>query len=405
MKCSLTIAFSLLAIISPSSALAQDFLQEIDQGNGVFGVGVAAPAAPAAPVNAPVVAPAPAPPAPAPVPPPVTSAMPAPTPLIALALPASSSTTTTTTPSPVVAASPTTLIPIATGIKPVNEAIVTSSPPVAKAPVPYTGFVDGCTSVNTRYLTIHVTNAWTTPLTAFLGSNYGAPTPVNNPAPTVLAPSAATSYVFPPCWAGRISLDPSSDSNPYASKIEGSVGSNETTELDLDVSYVDGYTVPITCSSGNTVVVGCNIDLFAHGECGTDKEVLDDNGTGCQNPMNDPVGNGPPTKFFAPCAGAAYTYPNDNDANNGSVDDTVSCCIGTNCKPSNKQGLAKGSKRDMAASLQRATFLLNREASGTDIMAKSPNVAARSPEAGAGAHLRSHKHRHGLKKRHAHHVS
>ncbi|MCJ1288724.1 hypothetical protein MMC34_000253 [Xylographa carneopallida] len=323
--------------------------------------------------------------------------MPAPTPLIALALPASSSTTTTTS------ASPTTLVP---GIKAANEAVVTSSPaPAAKAPVPYTGFVDGCTSVNTRYLTISVTNAWTTPLTAYLGSNYGAPTPVNNPAPTVLAPAAATSYVFPPCWAGRISLDPSSDSNPFASKIEGSAGSNQTTELDLDVSYVDGYTVPITCTSGNTVVVGCNIDLFAKGDCGADTEVLDDSGTGCWNPKNTVVGNGPPSKFFAPCAGAAYTFPNDNNANNGSVADTVSCCIGTSCKPSEKQGLAAGSKRDVSDPLQRASFLLNREASGADMMVRSPEVAVRSPEAGVGAHLRAHKHRHGLKKRHAHHFS
>ncbi|MCJ1321377.1 hypothetical protein MMC15_006721 [Xylographa vitiligo] len=384
MKRSLFFTLSLLAIRGPSSAIAQDFLQEIDQGNGVFGVGVAAPAAPA------VVAPAPAPVAA------VVPAMPPPTPLIALAIPASSSATTTST-----TASPTTLVP---AVKAANEAIVTSSP-IAKAPEPYTGFIDACNASNTRYYTISVSNAWTTPVTAFLGSNYGAPTPVNNPAPTVLAPSAATSYVFPPCWAGRISLDPSSDFNPYASKIEGSAGSNSTTLLDLDVSYVDGYTVPITCTSGGTVVVGCNIDLFAEGDCGSDEEVLDDSGTGCWNPKNTPVGNGPPSKFFAPCAGAAYTFPNDNDANNGGVAETVSCCIGTSCQPSQKQGLGTASKRHAAEPPQRAPFLLNREASGTDIMVRSPNVAVRSPEAGVGAHLRAHKHRHGLKKRHAHHFS
>ena len=43
MKSSIVFAFSLLAIGGPNSALAQEFLQEIDQGNGVFGVGVAAP--------------------------------------------------------------------------------------------------------------------------------------------------------------------------------------------------------------------------------------------------------------------------------------------------------------------------------------------------------------------------
>ncbi|MCJ1401218.1 hypothetical protein MMC11_004430 [Xylographa trunciseda] len=371
MKSSIFLALSLLAVNGPSLTLAQEMLQEIDEGNGVFGVGFVVPAAPAAPV-APANAPAaPAAPAPVSVAPQVVPAAPAP--------------------------SPTTMVAVPAGNILANEGIVTHSP-TSKAPPAPTGFVDGCTSVNTRYLTISVTNSWTADLTAFLGSNYGAPTPVGNPAPTVLPPSAATSYVFPPCWAGRISLDPSSDSNPFASKIEGSAGSNQSKDLDLDVSYVDGYTVPITCSSSGKVVVGCNIDLFGAGDCGGNGEVLDDSGTGCWNPTNTVVGNGPPTKFFAPCAGAAYTFPNDNDANNGAVAETVSCCIGSACTPSVLQGKSAASKRDTEAPLQRASFLLNREASGTD-------VAVRSPEAGVGAHLRAHKHRHGLKKRHAHHFS
>ena len=49
--------------------------------------------------------------------------------------------------------------------------------------------------------------------------------------------------------------------NPANSKIEASyIGSP-----DVDVSYVDGYSVPITCSSQGVVVSGCNIPLFNAG--------------------------------------------------------------------------------------------------------------------------------------------
>lgn len=46
--------------------------------------------------------------------------------------------------------------------------------------------------------------------------------------------------------------------NLNGSKIEGSY----TGLPDIDVSYIDGYSVPITCSSKGTAVSNCNIDLF-----------------------------------------------------------------------------------------------------------------------------------------------
>jgi len=53
--------------------------------------------------------------------------------------------------------------------------------------------------------------------------------------------------------------------NVNSSKIEGSFIVPEDTTviiLDIDISYVDGYSVPITCSSGGITVTGCNIELF-----------------------------------------------------------------------------------------------------------------------------------------------
>ena len=43
--------------------------------------------------------------------------------------------------------------------------------------------------------------------------------------------------------------------------------------------------------------------------------------------------NGPASPFFAPCAGAAYTYPNDNAANSYGQCNTgvINCCVGPTC--------------------------------------------------------------------------
>ncbi|MCJ1288142.1 hypothetical protein MMC26_007497 [Xylographa opegraphella] len=192
-------------------------------------------------------------------------------------------------------------------------------------------------------MTISVTNAYGTPLSLSYESNAAAdgttfPPPIGNPTAAVLAPGAATAIVYPTGWAGRITVG--KVNTDQGSKIEGST----TGENDVDVSYVDGYTVPITCSSLGVPVTGCNIELFNQGfPC--DGTLLN-GGTTCHNPMqNQP--NGPASRFFAACAGAAYTYPNDNNADNGHVDTVVTCCIGTTCPAPARQGQAP-QKRDLS---------------------------------------------------------
>ncbi|MCJ1395619.1 hypothetical protein MMC18_008505 [Xylographa bjoerkii] len=194
-------------------------------------------------------------------------------------------------------------------------------------------------------MTISVTNAYSVPLSLSYASNAAAdgtyyPPPIGNPTPAVLAQGAATAIVYPTGWAGRITVGKMNTAQ--GSKIEGSTtGAN-----DVDVSYVDGYTVPITCSSAGVAVTGCNIELF-HQSVACDGTLIDD-GTTCQNPKQGQP-NGPASSFFAACAGAAYTYPNDNDANNGHVDTVVTCCIGTSCPAPVRQG-ALSQQRDIASS-------------------------------------------------------
>jgi hypothetical protein len=182
------------------------------------------------------------------------------------------------------------------------------------------------TSGTGHEMTIEITNSYGTQLSLSFGLNAGFPSPLGNPQPTILPDSSTTRYLYPTGWAGRVDIGP--NLSPYGSKIEGSF----TGPPDIDVSYVDGYSVPITCSSQGIAVTGCNIDLFKQTTC---DDQLD--GPVCLNSaVNFP--DGPPPPFFAPCAGTAYTFPNDNEANVSNLgSNLISCCIGTSCEAPSRQ--------------------------------------------------------------------
>ncbi|CAD6572536.1 MAG: hypothetical protein ASARMPRED_005437 [Alectoria sarmentosa] len=190
-------------------------------------------------------------------------------------------------------------------------------------------------------LTIKVVNSFGVPLSIFYGSNAGAPTPVGNPGSGVL--TSSTQVLFPSDWAGRITIGKTYD--PQGSKIEASYSSPNYVP-DVDVSYVDGFSIPISCSCSGVAVTGCNIPLFNDGKtCGNTGP-----GPICYNPEQD-VPNGPASPFFEPCAGAAYTYPNDNAANSYGQCSTgvIDCCVGPQCpapaRQHGKRELSDVSKR------------------------------------------------------------
>ena len=105
-------------------------------------------------------------------------------------------------------------------------------------------------------LTIQVVNSFGVPLSIFYGSNAGAPTPVGNPGSGVL--TSSTQVLFPSDWAGRITIGKTYD--PQGSKIEASYSSPNYVP-DVDVSYVDGFSIPISCSCSGVAVTGCNIRM------------------------------------------------------------------------------------------------------------------------------------------------
>ncbi|KAL8659902.1 MAG: hypothetical protein Q9226_000196 [Calogaya cf. arnoldii] len=206
-------------------------------------------------------------------------------------------------------------------------------------------------------MTIAVTNHYGTPLQLSFNYNKNPDSPLfrGNPQPTTLDKDATITYAAPPGWAGRIQVGKVDNSDN--SKIEGSFyGAGNGA---IDISYVDGYSVPITCSAGGKVVSGCNIELWVReciasdsvGEWGPDgKPALCRNGARESN-------RGPPSSFFSPCAGAAYTFPFDDMATLAMIRETqISCCIGTSCDPSPRQH-----KRDLSNVKANAPSLMPRQ--------------------------------------------
>ena len=133
-------------------------------------------------------------------------------------------------------------------------------------------------------------------------------------------------------WAGAFIINKAT-SEPFninGSRIEGNYGVQDPDKkVFIDVSYVVGYSVPIVCSCGDIPVTGCNIDLRSKNAC---PEPEQSNGDVCKNPKGD---SGILDPFFAPCAGAAYTYFKDDSSTQGCPLGTsvVNCCIGTTCQP------------------------------------------------------------------------
>lgn len=138
------------------------------------------------------------------------------------------------------------------------------------------------------------------------------------------------------------------DTGKMATLFEGSASSGG--DGYLDVSYVQGYTYPMVCS-GQGGTSGCSTDLYSvpgakcPGGGGTKMGDTCNNPqgpAGKRNPGAPPAnGNSPtadpwcqacsaPDRFFAPCAGRAYTYPYDDVAMASGTE--ITCCIGPQCK-------------------------------------------------------------------------
>ncbi|KAL8658867.1 MAG: hypothetical protein Q9226_000730 [Calogaya cf. arnoldii] len=184
-------------------------------------------------------------------------------------------------------------------------------------------------------LTVRITNAFGLDLPISYQSGEGSPTIIGNPSTNTFLANSNTEVVVTRGFHGSLFIGKSF--NPANSKIEISWSPPQNYRIGLDVSYVDGYSVPITCSCAGVPVTGCNIPLFLQGRTcpqpgGGDKVI-------CYNPKKFGADNGPADPFFQPCKGSAYTYPNDHGANAYGFCDSgdIQCCVGPRCPKPGKQ--------------------------------------------------------------------
>ncbi|KAL8718493.1 MAG: hypothetical protein Q9225_004379 [Loekoesia sp. 1 TL-2023] len=164
--------------------------------------------------------------------------------------------------------------------------------------------------LNANQLTVKIINSFGFDLPISYNSNAGSPTIIGNPGAGIFARAQSTAVAVPRGFAGAIFIGKTYD--PANSKIEVSFDAPGGYRPALDVSYVDGYGVPITCSCSGIPVTGCNIPLFGAGH--TCKNQGPGDRVICYNPKKL-VNDGPADDFFQPCQGAAFTYPNDLTAN------------------------------------------------------------------------------------------
>ncbi|OIW26283.1 hypothetical protein CONLIGDRAFT_706427 [Coniochaeta ligniaria NRRL 30616] len=191
-------------------------------------------------------------------------------------------------------------------------------------------------------MTITVINKHIAPVSTYHAHEAGGPTAVWGAAGAgTMAKGATASYALPTGWAGNIAVVEYGGPRNIVgdeSLIEANFKKPDGYSVavaDVDVSYVNGFSVPIVCSCvGAGVVTGCNKNLWGLNSC------ANDNGKGsCKNPLRSDQTATAATPFFKPCQGGAYTYVNDHNANSFGVCQSgrITCCIGTACDRDPKQ--------------------------------------------------------------------
>ncbi|OAA39006.1 Thaumatin, pathogenesis-related protein [Beauveria brongniartii RCEF 3172] len=230
-------------------------------------------------------------------------------------------------------------VTVATGIVPEVEARKRLSLATAHggaldlpaAPPAPTDAMTGVATANSARIT--VVNSHDVPVTTVLVTGEGNE-PEGNVGAGKLERGEYGIFTVVEGWSGRVALNVEGSSVTMGdeSLIEGSfTDQGHAVVGDINVSYVDGFTVPALCwCNENRRSAGCSKNLHKIMECPTP------NGHGsCRNPSRG-LNVSEPTAFFEPCfyQGGAYTFDWDHEANslNGFCpDEQYTCCIGEIC--------------------------------------------------------------------------
>ncbi len=184
------------------------------------------------------------------------------------------------------------------------------------------------TNDSENYMMISMINMYDNQLSFFFDSNADDLSSIDNSSVIILSDNVFTQYAFSTEWAERVYVN--SNLNLDDSKIEDSY----TSSSDIDVSYVNDYSVLITCSFKNTAVFNCNVDLFKQLSISCNDQVND---FVCLNFAQNIV-NELTSSFFAVCAKTVYIYSNDNDVNVSNLKSIlISCCVDVLCQALSRQ--------------------------------------------------------------------
>ncbi|KAF3018161.1 hypothetical protein E8E14_010354 [Neopestalotiopsis sp. 37M] len=199
-----------------------------------------------------------------------------------------------------------------------------------------------------EFLTVHLVNSHTAAVTTAHVHDVDSPSAASgNVGGGTLACGSSASFAVPTNYVGNLALAEAehpitADDTLIEINFVVATDFGNVAVADVDVSYVNGYSVPITCSCDGAVVTGCNKDLLKMNTCG---DLSEENA--CVNPLRADMGATAASTFFAPCQGAAWTYVNDGNADAwGSCQSgQISCCIGTSCPANPDQKKRSCSKR------------------------------------------------------------
>lgn len=211
------------------------------------------------------------------------------------------------------------------------------APKPTEAPKPSSNPGSGAGKGNgdSKLLTIQVINKMNVPIQTLASSNVEVKHVEGSSFPQgrgKLAPGASSEMVVPYSWAGRIAVA-REDQELTGTKESLIEASFSDWGVFGDVSFVDGFTVPITCSCNGKPFLGCNTDLFNQPKGIKCPKLV---GGACVNPARgtktskDLNGAAP---FFNECLNSAYTWDTDDHASDkdNTCNGYMSCCVGTDC--------------------------------------------------------------------------
>lgn len=125
-----------------------------------------------------------------------------------------------------------------------------------------------------EFLTVHLVNSHTAAVTTAHVHDVDSPSAASgNVGRGTLACGSSASFAVPTNYVGNLALAEAehpitADDTLIEINFVVATDFGNVAVADVDVSYVNGYSVPITCSCDGAVVTGCNKDLLKMNTCG-----------------------------------------------------------------------------------------------------------------------------------------